>query len=174
LLESAFARRLVSASPTTNDVEGSVMDTGTSFAWGRRLALAALLALGLAGPALAQSNLNPDLGKEWFDAGDQLRWPPNDGCAAPSVRITLAPGNEIDRYGSDFGRFFATPAVSWDARALPYDKTKMVYSVFVVQKPLEVEACAIAPWFGAPGLGVQFKTLDNVQTMLGAGVLSKK
>lgn len=140
----------------------------------RRLLLAALLAFGLAGQAFAQSNLNPDLGKEWFDASNQLRWPPNDGCAAPPVAITLAPGTEIDRYGSDFGRFFATPTVSWDSRALPYDRAKMVYSVFVVQKPLAVEACAIAPWFGAPGLGVQFKTVDNVQTMLGAGVLSRK
>lgn len=142
--------------------------------WARRLLLTALLALGLAAPALAQSNLNPDLGKEWFDAANQLRWPPNDGCAAPPLKITLAPGNEIDRYGSDFGRFFATPTVTWDARALPYEKTRMAYSVFVVQKPLEVEACSIAPWFGAPGLGVQFKTADNVQTMLANGVLTRK
>ena len=25
--------------------------------------------------------------------------------------------------------------------------------------------CAIAPWFGAPGLGVQYKTADDVQTL---------
>ena len=140
----------------------------------RRLFLAALLALGLAAPALAQSNLNPDLAPEWKDAAGQLRWPPNDGCAAPPVKITLAPGTELDRFGSEFGRFFANPGVSWDARALPYDRTKLPYAVYVVQQPLVVETCAIAPWFGAPGLGVQYKTVDNVQTMKAAGVLAPK
>lgn len=154
------------------------MEAGTSKHRAKRALLAALLALGLAAtvqaPARAQSNLNPDLGKEWVDAAGQLKWPPNDGCAAAPVKITLAPGTELDRYGSEFGRFFANPGVSWDARALPYDRTKLPYAVYVVQKPLLVETCAIAPWFGAPGLGVQYKTTDNVQTMKAAGVLTQK
>jgi hypothetical protein len=141
---------------------------------GRNLALAALLALGLAGPVQAQSNLNPDLDPKWLGPDKSLLWPPNDGCAAPPAKITLAPGTELDRYGSEFGRFFANPGVSWDARALPYDKARMPYTVYVVQKPLTVETCAIAPWFGAPGLGVQYKTTDNAKTMLESGVLSRK
>jgi Tuberculosis necrotizing toxin len=150
------------------------MEPRTLAGWTRRLAIAAVLALGFAVPVLAQSNLNPDLDPKWIGEDKNLVWPPNDGCAAPPVRITLAPGTELDRYGSEFGRFFANPGVSWDARALPYDRTKMPYAVYVVQKPLVVETCAIAPWFGAPGLGVQYKTADNVQILLGAGVLSGK
>ena len=78
------------------------------------------------------------------------------------------------RFGSEFGRFFANPGVSWDARALPYDRTKLPYAVYVVQQPVVVETCAIAPWFGAPGLGVQYKTEVNVQTLRAAGVLTAK
>src|SRR3954463_10724693 len=141
------------------------MEPRTSAGWTPRLAIAAILALGFAAPVLAQSSLNPDLDPKWIGEDKNLVWPPNDGCAAPPVRITLAPGTELDRYGSEFGRFFANPGVSWDARALPYDRTKMPYATYVVQKPLVVETCAIAPWFGAPGLGVQYKTADNVQTL---------
>jgi hypothetical protein len=149
------------------------MEIGKAKGLGKRLILAAALAIGLAAPASAQS-LNPDLGKEWTDAAGQLRWPPNDGCAAAPVRITLAPGTELDRYGSEFGRFFANPGVPWDARALPYDRTSMPYAVYVVRQPLVVETCAIAPWFGAPGLGVQYRTLDNVQILKSVGVLVQK
>ena len=150
------------------------MESGISSAWTRRLALAGLLALGLATSAAAQSNLNPDLDPKWVGPDKTLVWPPNDGCAAAPVKITLAPGTELDRFGSEFGRFFANPGVSWDARALPYDRTKLPYAVYVVQQPLVVETCAIAPWFGAPGLGVQYKTADNVQTLRATGVLASK
>lgn len=150
------------------------MRIGKTTALGRRLVLAALLVLALATPALAQSLLNPDLDRKWIDASGQLKWPPNDGCAAPPVAITLAPGTELDRYGFESGRYFANPGVSWDARALPYDRTSLPYAVYVVQQPLTVQACAIAPWFDAPGLGVQYRTVDNVQTLKAAGILAEK
>ncbi|MBK1661895.1 TNT domain-containing protein [Paracraurococcus ruber] len=139
-----------------------------------RLLLAGLLAIGLAAGAVAQSNLNPDLGPDWKLPNGELRWPPNDGCADPALRVTLPPGTEIDRFGSEFGRFFATPGVSWEARALPYVQSAMPYAVYVVRTPLEAERCTIAAWFGAPGGGTQFKTADNVQALLASGVLSRK
>jgi hypothetical protein len=133
----------MSASFATLSVGGNAVTILSSWLVARRALLITLLCLGLAAPALAQSNLNPDLAPEWKDAAGQLRWPPNDGCAAAPVKITLAPGTELDRFGSEFGRFFANPGVSWDARALPYDRTKLPYAVYVVQQPLVVGLAAV-------------------------------
>jgi hypothetical protein len=139
----------------------------------RLLVLCAFVALGLAAPGLAQSNSSPGLDPKWSPNG-ALLWPPNDGCATPPVTIILAPGNQIDRYGDESGRYFASPGVPFAARALPFDEANTPCTVYVLQKPLTVEACPIAAWFGVPGGGIQYRTAKPVSKLRRDGVLFPK
>ena len=138
----------------------------------RRILLAALLSIGVIAPLQAQSPLRADLGQQWRTADGQLRWPPNDGCADAPVKETLPPGTTIDRYGSDFGRFFAVPGTSFEARALPYDPGALPYKVYVVRQPLPVEECKIAAWFDEPGGGEQFKAAEPAAQLVNEGVIA--
>jgi hypothetical protein len=133
------------------------------------LAFTALAALAV--PSPAQSPLSPGICPQWCDAAGQLRWPPDDGCANPAVGETLPPGTTIDRYGSEFGHFFASPGTSYAERSLPYDPTQLPYTVYIVREPLMVTKCTTAPWFGEPGGGVQFKTVEPAVQLKTEGVI---
>jgi hypothetical protein len=104
--------------------------------------------------------LRQDLYPKWIDDKVQIKWPPHNGCAAAPVSETLAPGTLIDRFGSENGTFFSPKGESFDARALPYVCSQMVYTVYRVTKPLHVATCQAAPWFDAPGGATQFETDD--------------
>jgi hypothetical protein len=138
----------------------------------RRLLVVALSGWALAGcaqpPAPPPSILRADLGPDW------LRWPPNDGCDGAETAATLPPGTKVDRYGRDTGKFFATPGTSYEARALPYNPAGQAYTVFVVLKPLPVEECKIAAWFGEPGGGMQFKTDESAAQLIADGTLARQ
>ncbi len=141
--------------------------------------LAGLLALGLsaacqAPPATTSTAttaptlppyLRQSLYPKWIDAKAQITWPPNNGCAAAPVSKTLAPGTLIDRFGSETGSFFSPKGESFDARAVPYVCSKMVYTVYRVTRPLHVMDCKAAAWFDEPGGAVQFQT-DNPASKL--------
>ncbi|MBV8096340.1 MAG: glycohydrolase toxin TNT-related protein [Acetobacteraceae bacterium] len=98
------------------------------------LLVAASLVLTASAPAFAQGQnpescaaparvptYRPDLSDKWFGCDGQLRWPPRDGFTTPpgSIDETLPPGTEIDRYGSEYGHFFAIAGASCESRALP-------------------------------------------------------
>lgn len=136
------------------------------------VAVAAMLGLLAIAPASAQSPINPTLSAEWRDPNGQLRWPPNDGCAGTEAAQTLPPGTAIDRYGSENGSYFASPGTPYPARALPDDPAKLPYAVYVVRKPLTVEECTIAPWFGEPGGGVQFKAAEPAAQLKAEGIIA--
>src|SRR5271157_2905199 len=76
--------------------------------------------------------LRQDLYPKWIDDKAQVKWPPNNGCAAAPVSETLAPGTLIDRFGSEGGSFFSPKGESFDARAVPYVCSQMVYTVYRV------------------------------------------
>lgn len=137
----------------------------------RRVLTVAAVALAVAGPAWAQSTLRADLGAPWIVDG-KLQWPPNDGCAGDEVAETLPPGTKLDRYGSEGGSYFAVPGTPYEKRALPYDPTKLPYTVYVVEKPLAVLECMIAPWFGEPGGGEQFKAAEPAAQLKAEGVIA--
>ncbi len=122
-------------------------------------------------PAPAPSPIRADLPAEWRDASGRLRWPPNDGCASPERPATLPPGAKIDRYGSDGGSYFAVPGTPYAARALPYDPGKLPYTIYIVRQPLPVQECQIAPWFGEPGGGEQFKAAEPAKRLQAEGVI---
>ena len=99
-------------------------------------------------------------------------YPPDNGYAiAPNGRPieltqTLPAGQDIDRYGSEYGSFLAPEGESYASRSIPpssLDSTPAAscnYHDYRVLKPFTVDAGPIAPWFGQPGYGWQYQ-LDS-------------
>jgi hypothetical protein len=76
---------------------------------------------------------------------------------------TLRTGQDIDRYGSEYGSFLAPSGLAYAARSIPpssLDSTPAAscnYHDYRVLKPFAVDAGPIAPWFGQPGYGWQYQ-----------------
>jgi len=76
---------------------------------------------------------------------------------------TLLPGQDIDRFGSEYGSFLAPESELYAQRSIPpqsLDGTPPAacdYHDYRVLKPLPVDAGPIAPWFGQPGYGLQYQ-----------------
>ncbi|MEH1012061.1 TNT domain-containing protein [Micromonospora sp. CPCC 206060] len=76
----------------------------------------------------------------------------------------LRPGVRVDRFGFPGGSFLAPVDTPFAERSLPPqslntpDGTPLSnYHVYCVLRPFTVSAGPIAPWFGQPGLGIQYK-----------------
>ena len=102
---------------------------------------------------------------------DSINWPPNRGFHGPSQKLTLQPGTMIDRYGTDYGTFVSPVGTSYGERALPYEEGTRTYSQFEVVTPITVDAGTTAPWFGQPGMGIQYELPDRVNELLESGAL---
>jgi hypothetical protein len=83
-------------------------------------------------------------------------------------RQALTPGQDVDRYGSEYGAYLAPEGLSYAARALPpqsLDGTPAAacdYHDYRVLKPFTVDAGPIAPWFGQPGRGLQYQVAGDL------------
>ncbi|GGF39367.1 hypothetical protein GCM10011611_52220 [Aliidongia dinghuensis] len=123
-------------------------------------------------PAASQaSTLRPDLAQQWRDPSGNIRWPAHDGFAATPVLMVLPPGLLIDRFGSDYGRFFSPKGASFAARALPYVCASLVYRVYKLDQPLIAWTGAAAPWFDQPGGATQIETDATAAQLLADRVI---
>lgn len=91
------------------------------------------------------------------------RFPRNDGFADGFTEFDMVPGQVIDRFGSNGGRFFSPFGAPFAGRALPPSNLDTLdpahpfgYHVFRVIKSFTVRAGTAAPWFGQPGGGLQY------------------
>ena len=114
--------------------------------------------------------LRGDLAPGWIDGA--IRWPPNDGCATPSVVETLAVGTRLDRFGPETGAFFSPEGEPFRARSIPYICNQIDYRVYRVVTPIEVRTCRAAPWFGEPGGATTIKTSMSAADLVARGVLA--
>lgn len=102
---------------------------------------------------------------------NSYRLPPNDGYATNSLgqllrsRVTLFPGQFIDRFGNEFGRFLAAGGTLFAQRALPPDSLNTQandpahvcnYHLYRVVKAFDVDGGPTAPAFQQPGGGLQY------------------
>ncbi|HEX3873751.1 MAG TPA: TNT domain-containing protein [Solirubrobacteraceae bacterium] len=97
------------------------------------------------------------------------RYPPDNGYLLiggnPVEYVsTLTRGEEIDRFGSEFGTFLAPEYTPYAARSLPpqslddFDPAYTCnYHLYRVVKPFKADEGLIAPAFGQPGLGLQIQ-----------------
>ncbi len=77
--------------------------------------------------------------------------------------VPLRIGQQVDRYGSEFGAFLAPFGILYSQRAIPpqsLDNTSVPatcnYRAYRVLKEFRVDGGPIAPAFGQPGKGVQY------------------
>ena len=102
------------------------------------------------------------------------RYPPDNGFLILSGHpvefpFTIRPGQEVDRFGSEYGSFLAPLDTPYADRALPpqslddFDPAYTCnYHLYRVLKPFEAEAGPIAPGFGQPGLGLQYQLVSSL------------
>ncbi|MCP2292293.1 TNT domain-containing protein [Nocardia amikacinitolerans] len=110
--------------------------------------------------------------KEFADKyGTPGNWKyPGDKYAVPGTKtdVDLPPGTKIDRYGHPGGSWLSPEGTPLGARALPPDtaatKTLNTYTVQPGAKlppGWTIEQSKVAPWFGEPGGGVQYRILKS-------------
>ncbi|KAF9903872.1 hypothetical protein EC991_003249 [Linnemannia zychae] len=115
-------------------------------------------------------------------------YPDNDGFMISTANTpikgnaTLPIGTLIDRFGSEYGSFLAPAEAPYPQRSIPpsnLDTPKdqpnypFNYRVYRVKQPLLVEAGPIAPYFGQPGAGTQYRTFSNIMTLIANGFLER-
>jgi hypothetical protein len=81
-------------------------------------------------------------------------YPANNGFAGKPTQLTLGPGQVLDRYGSETGRFLSPAGTPLQMRALPPGTRSL--NTYIVVKPFTVESGFIAPAFNQSGGGVQY------------------
>ncbi|PWK77611.1 uncharacterized protein DUF4237 [Mucilaginibacter oryzae] len=110
-------------------------------------------------------------------------WPPNRG-AVNLLIVTLKKGFLIDRYGGytdangvfqDKGTFVSPKGVPFPERALPDATLKKPYKIYVILKPIpKVREGKIIPWFGQPGLGIQYELPYSINDLKQQGYLEEQ
>jgi len=109
-------------------------------------------------------------------------WPPNRG-AVNLIIITLKKGVLIDRYGGytddtgtfqDKGTFVSPKGVPFPMRALPDNTLSKPYKIYKILKPIaKVREGKIIPWFGKPGLGIQYEVPATVNDLKAGGFIEE-
>jgi hypothetical protein len=107
---------------------------------------------------------NPQPGAGWW-------FPDNNGFLLHHGRpverpLRLHRGQLVDLFGSGTGHFLAPAGTPYAKRALPPSNLDeyaaaappLSYHLYRVRRPFTVQAGPIRPWFGQPGLGLQYYT----------------
>ncbi|OAV90255.1 hypothetical protein PTTG_04647 [Puccinia triticina 1-1 BBBD Race 1] len=129
--------------------------------------------------------------KRWTAHGS-YEFPPNDGFLANIHNVaifgnvSLEVGRKIDRFGSEFGTIAHPARAPYAERSLPPSnlntpadqngkagKHPFNYHLYEVKKRIPVLAGPIAPWFGQPGMGTQFKFSQNIIDYVNQGYLKR-
>ncbi|MGY0071004.1 TNT domain-containing protein [Streptomyces sp. QTS137] len=113
------------------------------------------------------------LAKYWKDEDPEgpagWKYPPNDGFAEVNGEVdkhveVLEPGEDLDRFGSEYGSYLAPAGDPYAKRALPPQNLNTRepaypcdYHRYTVTQPFAVWQGGIAPWFEQPGGGQQIK-----------------
>jgi hypothetical protein len=93
-------------------------------------------------------------------------WPGNSGFLTVPAMETLFQGTLIDRYGSREGSFVSPVGTPFPNRSLPDAKINAPFEIYEVLRPLNVESGIIAPAYGQPGLGIQYKLPYSIDDLI--------
>ncbi|WP_031093433.1 TNT domain-containing protein [Streptomyces sp. NRRL S-15] len=87
--------------------------------------------------------------------------------------LTLRVGQLVDLFGSGRGNFLAPAGTPYAKRAIPpsnlvryTDDYPYSYRLYKVKEAFTVQAGRIRPWFGQPGLGIQYMTDKRVSELV--------
>ncbi|WP_342603969.1 T7SS effector LXG polymorphic toxin [Peribacillus sp. FSL E2-0159] len=110
---------------------------------------------------------------EYYTPEGEIIWPPNRGVLGEPEPMILKPGTIIDRFGYEGGTFVSPYGVPYEMRALAPETYLKPYKLYVVKKPIEVQAGKIAPWFDEPGMGVQYELNQSVKNFIEQGIIGR-
>ncbi len=118
---------------------------------------------------LAGLTIQQFISRYWDPTVPGWRYPPDNGFLVAGGRpieytITLGPGQDVDRFGSEFGAFLAPEGTTYAQRALPpmsldnFDPAfPCNFHEYRVSRSFLVDSGPIAPGFGQRGLGRQYE-----------------
>ncbi|MEL6530243.1 MAG: glycohydrolase toxin TNT-related protein [Pseudomonadota bacterium] len=95
----------------------------------------------------------------WKKPDGSTWWPPNNGGVGTPKTGPLTPGTKLDRYGHTGGQFMGSAGDGIPQRALASPPTGTA-NKYTSQPGLHVEQSPVAPWFGQPGGGTQYRVVD--------------
>jgi hypothetical protein len=99
-------------------------------------------------------------------------YPSSNGFVGTTISTTLKRGTLIDRFGgSVYSRFFSPVGTAQQARSLPPFTATQPLRTFEVLKPMQVQSGYVAPWYGQPGLGVQYRSSETLGELIENQVL---
>lgn len=88
------------------------------------------------------------------------------------------PGQKVDRFGSESGRYLAPLGAPYIERGLPPSSLRTFdgmypfgYHVYEVLREFVVTAGPVRAWFGQPGMGTQFLADTSVEELVEDGFL---
>ncbi|HEX6347315.1 TNT domain-containing protein [Umezawaea sp.] len=104
-------------------------------------------------------------------SGEGWKYPENDGFAGEPTAVLLKPGEFVDRFGGQSGRFLAPTGTPFAQRSIPpqslntceYEagvRMPFGYYRYQVEKEFEVLGGPAAKWFGQSGGGTQYKVVS--------------
>jgi hypothetical protein len=110
---------------------------------------------------------------KWTRPDGSTMWPPNNGAVKGTEEIiTMKPGIEVGRIGKGTGKYVAPPRTSPEKLSLkPGTDTSMYNEYKIVREIPGVEKAKIAPWFGQPGGGTQYKLPKSIDILLEEGYI---
>ena len=115
-----------------------------------------------------RTNLIEECAFDW----KTLKWPDFNGCSGRETSLTFQVGETYDRFGAERGYFLGDLKNTFDERSMAATKSarqckilfsqklasgEQEYHQYRVVKPFTVKTCKIAPFFGHPGGGVQYR-----------------
>ena len=113
----------------------------------------------------------------WVRPSGETWYPAAYAVPGTEFQTVLKPGMHLDRYGGT-GRnssFLAPVESGLGQRALPPGTNIAIRDEYVVLKAFPVEQSNVMPWFGKPGMGVQFNTQIgadmNIQQLIKLGFI---
>ena len=121
------------------------------------------LAGGRAGYKQARANfVDPWTGK--------YQYPENGGASGEWTNKSLISGERIDRYGNEEGKYFSPEGTPLENRSLhPFSNKN--YNAYEVVKPINVQSSTVAPFYGQPGGGIQYRSNLNILDLLKGGYI---
>lgn len=111
---------------------------------------------------------NPNLARELqMDYDGNWRYPGNDGAIqGTESTLVLKEGTYIDRFGQPSGRYASPVGESYGARSLPPGTYSDDYGVYRINQDILVQRSIVAPSFGQPGYGVQYKFSTSLEVLM--------
>ena len=118
--------------------------------------------------------LNSNLPAKYEPNLPATNYPPNNGAVyGTEIVEEMQPGMTLDRFGNvgPSSCYMSPEGTPIPARSLMPGVDLDVYSKFTVVKPFPATKSLIAPWYGQPGYGVQYRTFEPIQKLIEGGYL---